>query len=81
MYENVRCCGIRGIIGGFYGKWDKCTGKSDDPFCIALVYDVSYKEVQKTFNNYIKKYGNMLSRREIYDLVYSYVNLHKEDMK
>lgn len=52
-----------------------------DPFCIALVYDVSYKEVQKTFNNYIKKYGNMLARREIYDLVYSYVNLHKEDMK
>ena len=30
MYENVRCCGIRGIIGGFYGKWDKCTGKSEE---------------------------------------------------
>lgn len=52
-----------------------------DPACISLIYDVSYKEVEKTFNNYIKKYGNMLSRREIYDLVYSYVNLHKEDMK
>ena len=52
-----------------------------DPACISLIYDVSYKEVQKTFNNYIKKYGNMLSRREIYGFVYSYVNLHKEDMK
>ena len=52
-----------------------------DSFCIAVIYDVSYKEVQKIFNGYIKRYGNMLSRREIYDLVYSYVTLHKEEMK
>lgn len=51
-----------------------------DPFCIALVYDVSANEVQKIFHNYVKKYGNMLSRKEIYDLVNSYVSLHKEDM-
>lgn len=52
-----------------------------DPFCIGLVYDVSANEVQKIFHNYVKKYGNMLSHKEIYDLVNSYVSLHKEDME
>ena len=45
-----------------------------------VVLDKS-NEVQKIFHNYVKKYGNMLSRKEIYDLVNSYVSLHKEDME
>lgn len=35
-----------------------------DPFCIALVYDVSANEVQKIFHNYVKNMGTCFHVRK-----------------
>lgn len=52
-----------------------------DPMLIALCYDVSIEEVRKTFWSYSKKYGNILSRKETYELTDLYVSKYKKSMK